>query len=204
MTRLEDDEQALEALERFSAHTDTLAVWRAPGGARYALAGVWSTGQRAYEYQHLTIAGQDARESPYAEQIGCWKGAEAREAYAGCNSKYDGDGYHESGKYSVVVLYRIHPSAPLWIKYGNAYRSSGGNYSGGKWSHYYACDPHLDNYHGYLRATRAFRAAQAAQVVPPTAQTEAATGEAAGTGEEAPLESVASELGCDDGYVTVV
>lgn len=162
MTRLEDDEQALEALERFSTHTDNLAVWRAPGGARYALAGVWSTGQRAYEYQHLTIAGQDARESPYAEQIGCWKGAEAREAYAGCNPSYDGNGYHESGKYSVVVLYRIHPAAPLWIKYGNAYRSSGGNYSGGKWSHYYACDPHLDNYHGYLRATRAFRAAQVA------------------------------------------
>ena len=159
MTRLEDDENALEAMESFSEHaSDTWPVWEAVDGTLYALAGVWSSGQREYEYQHLEVAGEDVRLSPWASEVGVWKGNDAGEAYRGCHPKYDGPGYHQSGKYSVVALYRITAGAPVWAKHGATYRSSGGNFSGTKRSDYYGCGQQAETYHGYLRATRAFRA----------------------------------------------
>ena len=157
---MELDETTLAALEYFSDHGKTeYPVWRAPDGAMYCLGGVWSSGRREYEYQHIEVAGAEARMSPYAEELGHWAGRDAGEVYSGCDPDYDGTGYQSSGKHSAVVLYRVFPGAPVYVKRGQTYRSSSGNCSGRKGAVYHNCDP--STYHGYLRATRGWLAAHA-------------------------------------------
>ena len=189
MTTLMTDPAALAAIEAMAAQdSNDWHVFESDDRSIYILGGVWGTKETSSEwgqkrFAHVEVAGESLPGSALADKVSEWSGTDAAEAFPWTESHFQsskGDPFHRT----FLVLYRVPAGPPVRLKQG--YR--GGKYGWGKdETRYLHCDP--ATYHGYLRATQAFRTRQS---------------EAAGTGEEAPLESVASEPGGDDGYVTVV
>ncbi|PSR26592.1 MAG: hypothetical protein C7B46_19880 [Sulfobacillus benefaciens] len=112
-------------------------VVRRPDESILAISGIWSTGQRSYAYSTLEIAGVPAYQSGIAKKIAIAKGSEVEEYRADCNSKYDGTGYHNSGKISRIEVYLVPPNVPIRLKRGSTYFSARGIPHGNSHVHFF-------------------------------------------------------------------
>ena len=123
-----------EALDRLHDMGDPSRLNRLEaivGDHRYVATGVWSIGKREIDYVHAEFAGMDARFAVQEKVLGVEvvakaKGEDAPELLAYVKPSFDGGGYRETGKLSIVTVYRAPADVPVRLVYGTQYTTSRG------------------------------------------------------------------------------
>jgi len=93
----------------------------------YVVNGVWSTDKRKHEFQHVeALLCEDIRDCAETVEIGVWRKDDVRELLPWADPDFDGDGYRDSHKHTIVALYRLPIAVPLRMVVGWKYLTSRG------------------------------------------------------------------------------
>lgn len=121
----------------------SLPVLTREDGSLLVFGGIWSLGQRKYEYSTVEIAGMPVKEAVEKKLVVAFanaRGKDVEEYRFGSDTGYDRgrvNSTHSTGIYSKISAYAVPANTPTRVKFGSTYRSSSGNMSGSSHVHFF-------------------------------------------------------------------